>query len=261
MFTFHSRSVYDSTEDFLLQVSRGQIEGHRAVTVFGFNPDVDLTEVVIWPDGATVGTQETASTLTVSSSSADDASAGTGARTVQIVGLDGDHNEISEVVTLNGTTAVTTSNSYLHINSMSVVTVGSGGKNAGIVYVGSGTVTDGVPATIFNLIYTGYNASTSGAYVIPAGYTGYVTNGSISSGQPVGTTPVVGKLVTIDPNGIQRVAAVNAMNNGFANYDFKLPIAVPEKYTIEARAYGTANNNLVSAFFQIILIKNPAERV
>lgn len=261
MFSFPSRSVDDTTEPFNLQVARGQIEGHRAITVFGFNPDIDTTELVIWPDGASVGYQHPAATLTVSSSSTDDTSAGTGARTVQIVGLDDDHNEISEVITLNGQTAVTTSNSYTHVNSMTVLTVGSGGKNAGILYVGSGTVTTGVPATIFNLIYTGYNASTTGAYVIPAGYTGYITNGSISSGQPVGTTPVIGKLVTIDTNGIERVAAVNAMNNGFANYDFKLPIAVPEQYTIEARAYGTANNNLVSTFFQIILVKNPVEHV
>lgn len=244
------------TEPFELQVSRGQVSWHRAVTVFGYNPDIDTTELVVWPDGASVSTQETATTLTVSSSSTDDTSAGTGARTVVIYGLDGNHNEVNETVTLNGQTAVTTSNTYTHINSMSVATVGSGGSNAGLVYIGKGTVTAGVPASIFNLIYTGFNASTSAHYTIPAGYTGYLTNGSISSGQPVGTTPVVGKLVLIDTNEVTRVAAVNAMNNGFANYDFKLPIRIPEKYTVEARAYGTANNNLVSAFFQIILVKN-----
>lgn len=261
MWSFPSRSVHDTTEDFKLQIARGQIEGHRAITVFGFNPDVDTTELVVWPDGATAVVQHPAATLTVSSSSTDDTSAGTGARTVVIYGLDNDHNEVSETVTLNGQTAVTTTNSYTHVNSMSVSTVGSGGKNAGIIYIGSGTVTTGVPASIFNLVYTGYNASTSAHYTIPAGYTGYVTNGSISSGQPSGTTPVIGKLVTIDTDQITRVAAVNAMNNGFANYDFKLPIPVPEKYTVEARAYGTANNNLVSAFFQIILVKNPVEHV
>lgn len=261
MFTFPSRTLDDQTEPFELQVARGQIEGHRVVTIFGFNPDVDTTEVVVWPDGANVGIQHPAATLTVSSSSADDTSAGTGARTVVIDGLDNDHNEISETITLNGQTAVTTTNSYTHVNSMSVATVGSGNKNAGILYIGSGTVTAGVPAVIFNMIYTGYNASTTGAYTIPAGYTGYVANGSISSGQPSGTTPVIGKLIVIDTDQIQRVAAVNAMNNGFANYDFKLPIAIPEMYTVESRAYGTANNNLVSSFFQIILVKNPVEHV
>lgn len=246
-------------EPFELQVARGQIAWHRAITVFGYNPDVDTTEVVVWPDGTSVGIQHPAATLKVSSSSTDDAAAGTGARTVVIYGLDGDHNEISETVTLNGQTEVATTKSYTHVNSMSVLTVGSGGANAGVVYVGSGTVTSGVPATIFNLINTGYNSSTTAAYTIPAGYTGYIVNGGIGCGQPSGSSGVTGKLVVIDPNQIMRTIAVNAMNNGFSSYDFKLPIAVPEMYTIEARAFGASVNNLVSAYFQIILVKNSGE--
>lgn len=243
-------------EPFELQVVRGQIAWHRAITVFGYNPDVDTTEVVVWPDGASVGIQHPAATLKVSSSSTDDASAGTGARSVIIYGLDNNHDEISETVILNGQTEVATTKAYTHVNSMTVATVGSGGKNAGIVYVGSGTVTTGVPAVIFNLIYTGYNSSTTGAYTIPAGYTGYIVNGGIGSGQASGSTAVTGKLVIIDTDQVQRVAAVNAMNNGFSMYDFKLPIAVPEMYTVEARAFGSSVNNIVSSFFQILLVKN-----
>ena len=261
MFTFPSRSLDDTTEPFELQVSRGLIEGHRSITVFGYNPDVDTAELVVWPNGTTVGIQHPAATLTVSSSNANDTSAGTGARTVIIYGLDNDHNEISETVTMNGQTAVTTSKSYTHINSMTVATVGSGKSNAGIIYIGSGTVTTGVPAVTFNIIYTGYNNSTTAAYTIPAGYTGYIVGGGIGSGQASGATAVVGKLVVIDTNQIQRVVAVDAMNNGISMYDFKLPLVIPEMYTIEARANGTASNNFVSAFFQIILIKNPVEHV
>lgn len=261
MWTFPSRTLDDKTEPFELQISRGQIEGHRSITVFGYNPDVDTSEVVVWPDGASVGIQHPAATLTVSSSSTDDTSAGTGARTVILYGLDDDHNEISETVTLNGQTEVETTNSYTHINSMTVATVGSGGKNAGVVYVGSGTVTAGVPAVIFNLISTGYNNSTTAAYTIPAGYTGYIVNGGIGCGQPSGSSGVTGKLVVIDTDQVMRTIAVNAMNNGFSNYDFKLPVAIPEMYTIEARAFGASVNNLVSAFFQIILVKNPVENV
>lgn len=38
-------------EPFGLQVSRGQIMGHRAVTVFGYNADVDTSEETIWTGG------------------------------------------------------------------------------------------------------------------------------------------------------------------------------------------------------------------
>lgn len=243
-------------EPFNLQVARGQITFHKAVTVFGYNPDVDQAELVVWPDGSAVGVQHPADTLTVSSSSADDTSDGTGAQTVIISGLDNDHNEISETVILNGQTAVETAKSYTHVNFMTVATTGSSKVNAGIIYIGSGTVTAGVPASIFNLIYTGYNNSTTAAYTIPAGYTGYIVNGSMGAGQASGSTGVTGKLCVIDTDQIGRVIAVNAMNNGISTYDFKFPVAVPEKYTIEARAFGAANNNAVSAFFQILLIKN-----
>jgi hypothetical protein len=48
--------------------------------------------------------------MTVSSSSASDTSAGTGARTVLITGLNANYAVISESVTMNGQTAVTTTN-------------------------------------------------------------------------------------------------------------------------------------------------------
>jgi len=244
------------TEPFWLQISRGQISWHRAVTVFGYNPDIDTSEELVWPDGATISSSETAVTLKISSNNANDTSAGTGARTVLITGLDGSHNEVSETVTLNGTTEVNSANTYTHVNSMSILTVGSGGSNAGHVYAGTGTVTLGVPANIFNLIETGFNQSTTASYTIPAGYTGYKVNGGISSGQAGGSNCVTGKLVIVDPNGVTRVAAVNAMNNGFSQYDFTLPLQIPAMYTVQARAVGSSTNNIVAANFQILLVKN-----
>ena len=55
-----------------------------------------------------------ASLLQVSSGSANDTAAGTGARTVTIVGLDANYNVISETLTMNGVTPVQTVNSYFH---------------------------------------------------------------------------------------------------------------------------------------------------
>jgi hypothetical protein len=243
-------------EPFELQVSRGQISFHRTITVFGYNPDVDTAELVVWPDGATVGYQHPGATITVSSSNANDNASGSGAQTVAIVGLDSDHNEITEIVEMDGQNAVTTSGLFTHVNFMYVVTAGASLKNEGIIYSGTGTVTLGVPASIFNLIYTGFSNSTSAHYTIPAGYTGYLISGSISSGQASGTTAVIGKLIVLGKDQIARVAAVNALNNQFAYYDFKLPIPIPEMNTVEARAFATSNNNFVSAFFQILLVKN-----
>ena len=139
-------------EPFNLQVSRGQVTMHASVIVFGYNPDVDTSEESVWPDGGTVPHPTVASVLKISSSSTDDTSAGTGARTVAIVGLDGNYNEVSESVILDGQTPVNTGNSYLYVNQFYVTTVGSGGVNAGNINAGTGVVTAGVPAVLYDII-------------------------------------------------------------------------------------------------------------
>lgn len=250
---------FGRTEPFGLQVSRGQIAWHEAVTVWGYNPDIDTTLETVWADGGTIVFPAAAGTMNVSSTSASDASAGTGARSIVIYGLDGSHNRIEEAVTLDGQTTVTTTKQFLHINYISVATVGSGKENAGTIYVGSGVNTSGVPATVYGAVYTGLNASTTACYTIPAGYTGYVVNGGLSLGQETGTTGVTGYLVTRDPTlDIARVVAVTSFNNGVSEYDFTLPLKIPEKYSVEARAIGKSNNNIVSAHYQILLVKDSA---
>ena len=86
----HSVSVQGAYEPFNLQVARNQIDGHSAVTIFGYNGDVDQTEESVWPDGGTVPHPTTASVLDIVSTSVADDATGTGARTVFIEGLDGD---------------------------------------------------------------------------------------------------------------------------------------------------------------------------
>jgi hypothetical protein len=251
-----SQTQYGKNELFELQVARGQIQGHRNVTVFGFNGDVDQTQVSVWPLPSLITFPSAALQMTVSSTSANDTAAGTGARTVVVQGLDANYNEVTETVTLNGQTAVTMSASLLRVNYAYVATAGSGNSAAGDIYIGTGTVTAGVPATVYDIIKFDYNATTTGSYTIPAGYTAYVSQGLFSTGQPSGTTQVQGRLLTRGLNNIRMTAALTTLNNGVANYVFEYPLAVPEKTTIEATAVASANNNAVSSMFVILLVKN-----
>lgn len=255
----HSVTVQGAYEPFNLQVARGQIMGHASFQVFGYNPDVDTSEESVWPDGGTVQHPTTASVLTVSSSSANDTAAGTGARTVFIAGLDGDYNMVSETVTLNGQTAVNTTNSYMYVNQLYVVTTGSGEANAGNINVGTGTVTSGVPAVLYDIIATGYNQRTTAHYCVPAGYTAYMTTGVITTGQTSGSTSVTAFLKQHGPDGILRVGAISTLNNGSVQYDFDFPYVIPEKNCVGATAIGSAANNSVSAYFNIVLIKNNSQ--
>jgi hypothetical protein len=258
MSTFYpSISAERRHEDFTVQVARGQIPGHRNVTVFGFNPDVDTTEVSIWPHTGIISRPASAVNMKVSSSSANDTAAGSGARTVVIQGLDASFNEVTETVTLNGQTAVTMSTAMVRINYAYVATAGSSLSAEGDIYIGTGTVTSGVPATVYNLIKLNYNNTVTGHYTVPAGHTAYIVQGLFSSGQAGGTNQVQGRLLTCGESGIRNTAAVTTLNNGVANYTFEYPVAVPEKTDIEATAIGSSSNNGCSSLFILLLIKGP----
>ena len=251
-----SISRYGRTEPFDLQVARGQVAWHRPVIVFGFNSDVDTAPETVWPGGGILDYPASALQMSVSSSNANDAANGTGARSVYIGGLDSNHNEISEIVVLNGQSAVTTQNSYIHINEAYVVSAGSTNSAAGSIYIGTGALTAGVPATIYDIIAFDYNKRVTGSYTIPAGYTGYLVQGLFSAGQTSGSTSITGRLMTRGMNNIRLTSAVVTLNNGVADYQFEYPLAIPEKTTVEAQASGSSSNNSASCMFIILLVKN-----
>jgi hypothetical protein len=253
--TISSVTRQGAYEPFELQVARGQIQGHRNVTVFGFNPDVDTSQVSVWPLASLITFPASALQMTVSSTSANDTSAGTGARTIVVQGLDANYNEVSETVTMNGQTAVTMTSSLIRINYAYVLTAGSGNGAAGDIYIGTGTVTAGVPATTYDIIKFDYNTTITGSWTVPAGYTAYVSQGLFSAGQAGGSNQVQGRLLTRGTDNIRRTAAVTSINNGVADYTFEYPLMVPEKTTLEATAIGSSNNNACSSMFILVLIK------
>lgn len=253
--TISSVTRQGAYEPFELQVSRGQIQGHRNVTVFGFNPDVDAAQVSVWPLPSLITFPAAAIQMTVSSTSADDTSAGTGARTVVVQGLDANYNEVTETVTMNGQTAVTMTASLLRVNYAYVRTAGSGNSAAGDIYIGTGTVTAGVPATVYDIIKFDYNNTTTGSYTVPAGYKAYLSQGLFSTGQAGGSNSVQGRLLSRGVDNIRRTAAITTINNGVANYVFEYPLEIPEKTTIEATAVGSSTNNACSSMFILVLVK------
>lgn len=243
-------------EPFELQVSRGQISYHHAVTIFGFNPDIDQAEETVWPNGGLTPHPATAISMEVSSTSAADNASSTGAHTLLVEGLDTNYEPISETVSLAGQTAVQTTLLYRRINMLTVLTAGTGLANAGTLYIGTGVETAGVPAIIYGVVAPGYNNSTTAHYTVPAGYTAYLTAGLISCGQAGGSNAITGRLLMTNTDDIRHTVAVTTLNNGAAPYPFPYPVPVPEKTDIEATAVGASNNNAVSAMFNMVLIQN-----
>ena len=256
-----SISRVGTSEPFELQVARGQVAYHESVYKFGNNAVVANVTETIWQQGGLYSYLSAASVLKVSSSSANDTSAGTGARTVELFGLDSDYNEINEVVTLNGQTAVNSTQSYLRINRMIVRSAGSGGSNAGIIYAGTGTVTTGVPANIYATINgDGTNQTLMALWTVPAGYTGYLMQYDVSNGT-TSNTPAVCKLTLVArPFGeVFQSKDVKSLTTGMhIENTLIVPVKFTEKTDIEVRAVSSSASVIfdISAAFEIIYIKN-----
>ena len=127
----------------------------------------------IWPisaDTARINIPDSLQLMSVSSSSTNDTIAGTGARIVLISGLDSNSDIFNETVEMNGTTEVTTVAAYTSILSIEVVETGSLGSNDGVIYVGSGTVTAGVPATSYCAMRASTGSAETLSFTVPTDY-------------------------------------------------------------------------------------------
>jgi hypothetical protein len=164
---------------FYLAVQQGKVPGYSMVNKFGYNSSIGSGAFeTIWETGNDYPWQSSAVTVDVVSDDTNDDVAGTGARTLRIQGLDGSYNLAEETVDMDGTTTVTTTQTFLRVFRMSVETAGTSGNNVGnisVTYTGgsdvAATITAGNGQTLMTL------------YTIPAGYTGYLLSMNISSGK------------------------------------------------------------------------------
>jgi hypothetical protein len=257
MGVYSSVSRQGTFEPFELQVARGQIDAHKALFKFGINGDVGTSVETVWAQGGTYVYPAAATVMKISSSSADDASAGTGARSIAIFGLDANYNEISESVLLDGQTAVNTGNSYLRISRMYVTTAGSGATAAGTIYAGTGSVTSGVPATVYGVIALNANQTQMSFWTVPAGYTLYLTGLFCTSANSTANASTNFQLIQRPLGGVFRQqSSSRTPGNGNFILDLHTPLAFTEKTDLEIRAIASAGASNVSAEFEGIYIKN-----
>jgi len=151
-------------EPFDLQVSRGQISGHSTLSLFGYQSAVGNTKIPVWENATAYTYITAASTLTLVSTSASDDTVAK----VLISGLDSSFNPISETLALNGTSGVTTVNSYFRVNSLLMTTPGTSQTT------NVGTITLKQSSNIIAQINAGIGKSQMAIYTVPAGYSFYL---------------------------------------------------------------------------------------
>jgi len=149
-------------EPFELQVARGDVAYHIPVELFGYSTQVANTALgPCWEgltqSGGAYAYPSSAVQMTLVSTTTD-------TQTVYVMGLDANYNLLSEYITLNGTTGVTTVNSYLRINGLFI----TNGVNAGTITCKNSTV-------LYAQINPGIGQSQMSIYTVPNGYTFYLT--------------------------------------------------------------------------------------
>ena len=237
-------------------VSAGCIPSTSYVHKFGRNPSCTTGNPdIIWDVGGSAYTWPTgACIISVVSTSASDASAGAGARTVSVQGLDGDGLDQSETVTLDGTTPVTTAASFLRVNRMRVLTAGSDGNNAGqIAACANGTAIAAISAS--------NNQTLMAIYTIPASKVGLMNAwyGSVNKSSAVAAGTAAADLrVFARPNGevfqLKEHVGMNEDGQSLFQYQFVPPVKYDALTDLYVSACVDAANTDVSAGFDITLM-------
>ena len=250
-----------------LLIAMGVYNGISHVNKFGRSTNVDNGIATdIWEranptDDDDIWTAPTSAVIhnIKSSSVSDDGSpAGVGARTLEVFGLiDFDTNEVSEIITLNGTTDVPTVNSYVVIHRMEVLTKGATNVNVGTITataVGGGNL-------ITAQINIGEGQTQMAIYAIPSTQIAYVTNFYLSVQAVASGKEIVGKLLSNrEPQNeltnfdTKHVLGIGGSGTTDVQHEFHPYKEFEGPCIIKMQAVGDADNMDVSAGFDLILV-------
>lgn len=235
-------------------MNMGSVEAARgsfglAVYKFGYNSEISTTEEVVWDGGNVYSYISTAAAAVVVSSDAADDASGTGAQKIKIEGLDANYAPQTVEVTMDGTTNVTTTETWIAINRMYVTEAGSGEVNAG-------NITATVGGTTRSQITADRGQTLQAVYTVPAGYTAYVTEYMVTSGATSSNKYLEARLIERSNDGVRRTKSVITLNNTLDIVPFGVATKVNEKHSIEVRAKTSSGTDAVSATFTILLERN-----
>lgn len=235
------------------RMAAGRNPGMSWVEFVARNPDVDTATVpeTISPVGGLLTFRDTAAVIEVVSSSAADDSAGTGARTIRIDGLDANWDMLSETVTLNGTTPVTTVGEFIRINAVEVTTAGTGRTNAGNI-----TLRDAGAGATRSYVAIGRGRAEVGMMSVPRNHMmlgdGWYVTANLGTGAGSGSkaSGLVDVMETYNDGGVAgpvHVAWTVGVEGSFAS-DFDMPHAFHEMTDLHVVVRAVSANDTVVTF-------------
>jgi len=259
------------TRDFFLEVAKGNIAKHSTINKFGRNIEIDSGITAdIWDGGHTLGsggvsliwTAPTAArTHTIASTSSDDVASGTGAKTIKIFGLtDWATTETSEELNMHTGGLTVTSNSYVIIHRMRVLTKGADDVNVGTI-----TATAAVDATTTAQIRPGQGQTQMAVYGIPSIQKLYI--GRLYANMNKGTGAAAGSIdnaLCVNPEPeteltnfvVKHTFGLQLVGVSAFSIPYYVPKIIDGPAIIKVQSVSGGNNIDVSAGFDGVLVDN-----
>lgn len=234
-----SISQVGTSEPFELQVARGQIPGHSVRNIFGTNPAIGTTFTTPWEINGPLPFLSAEQNLSLVSTSASDT-----AVSILVSGTDGAYRQTSEVVTLNGTTPVTTTKKFFRINDL-VTTVGNA----------VGDVTASYSGTVYAKILAGYGRNQAAVFTVPLGYCFHLLRIDLFTATANNDTKIMTyrNKNTFSDGRIFNVAQTNIVSR--MDVQRQIPFNVDETTTIEFQAKMSSQTADVGIFGEGYLIQ------
>lgn len=187
--TLNVRQVNDPTFD----TARGKVTGRYTVHKFGANPTIAASSTEAVTFGGTINFLTSATTVRIKAGgNAGDTAAGSGARSVIVIGLDSNWEEVSEVIVTAGASASSaTTTSFIRVYRAYVVDVGlyATATNTAGFNLGDITIENSSGGTDLITIAAGRGQSEYSGYTVPADHTAYLVR--------MWATPDSSKAVTV----------------------------------------------------------------
>lgn len=121
--------------DFHTEVALGRRQGITTYNKWGYNDNVSIGTELIASWGGVLQFLTTGELIEIASTSTDDDDGGTGVNSIVVYGVDENWDEQTIVYTMDGTTTVTSAESWIGINRVAVFLSGSGQTNAGTINI------------------------------------------------------------------------------------------------------------------------------
>lgn len=201
----------------------------------------------------------TSDTFVVNSTSANDTAAGSGTRTIKIVYLDANGDEQHTTVTMNGTSDVAVpamANNCTFVQYMYVLTNGSSPTSEGTI-----TLYNTAKTVKYEQITANGNMSLSARYMVPTGYTAYITSWSVGAIRQAfdarlrSNTDKVDRTAIVDGFLFQNIVYVGSEDN-FASDKPWIECPAGAEIKVSAFPIATSGNPKIDTSFTVVLLKN-----